>query len=1129
MLYLHRSERADGLLVPLADILAEPLDDPFAAEFICVPTRGIERWISQGLACHLGTSSGNSDGISANIQFPPPGALVAEIVSRASGRDPKTDPWFNGRSLWALLDAIDANMAADWMALVADQINVSEQRGVRNRVSTARYIADLFTRYSELRPEMVQSWARGGAGSSGAEVLPERLAWQPRLWREMRERLGTPSPPEMAAQVCAKIAGGEAELELPERISAFGLTRISASQLKILRAVSVKRDVHLFLLHPSPQMWDAVNILPTLHHGIPARSNDQSRVAALNPLLASWARDTREMQVVLTSGDRQVASQQVASQQDIHHPIPEPSNEKPTLLQRLQADVYANTSPPSSPDANHHDDRPEWDPDTDNSVQVHACHGPGRQVEVLRDVILDLLDSDPTLEPRDVIVMCPDVDTFAPLIHATFGATPQLRVRLADRALNQSNPLLAAVVELLAVIDSQASASQVTSLMGAAPVRERFGFADDDLARIHDWVANSGIRWGLDEAHRDIWHVPGVEANTWRAGLDRILLGVAMADQDLRMVGSVRPLDDVNSNDITLIGYLTEFVTRLATSIESLREPMTLNHGLMCLITSVDALMLAKGRDAWQREELQRIIDELAPEDGEGVGEMRMSFAELRDLLTDQMIGRPTRANFRTGHITVATLMPMRSVPHRVVCLLGLDDGTFPRTSRRSGDDLTQEQPRVGDHDGRGEDRQLLLDALLAATDTLVATYSGRDERSNAVKQPAVPLAELLTVIGQTVKVTGERGVVTEHPLQSFDVRNFIKGSLVARRSFSYDGAAFKGALASTEPKQPAPPFLDGPIAAQLGSDIDLDALVAFVEHPVKAFVSQQLGINLADYDKPLVDKLDISMDGLKEWGAGQHLVEALTSSGTAPVLGEEGLKWYLAEIASGQYPPGDIVVAKMRGLYKPAAVVATATRLTRGKHPGVSMPVRTQLPDDRWVIGSVAGVYDNQLIETTFSRLEKKSPKGLARAKVRISTWVRLLAVAASYPDQQFSARIIGRDVSGQNALMFDLCPPGDPGQELAQIVDLYERNSVMPLPLFADTSHAYVWGDAKGKAEAYVGSSWTSPYGRELEDQDDYHQMVMDPVPTASDLLQDGDFVDCAHQLWDMMLTHEKVVRPS
>ena len=391
---------------------------------------------------------------------------------------------------------------------------------------------------------------------------------------------------------------------------------------------------------------------------------------------------------------------------------------------------------------------------------------------MLRDAILHLLDEDPTLEPRDVIVMCPDIETFAPLIQATFGAgdvfddddelealpadvrPPDLRVRLADRSLRQTNPVLGVVARLLDLVDERLTASQVLDLADQEPVRRRFGLDDDELARIEDWVAASGIRWGLDAQHRAPFKLESLAAGTWRAGLDRLLVGVTMTEDEQRLFDDVLPLDDVDSGAIDLAGRFAELVDRLqrrARRAEPSRRRST--PGPTAIADAADALTTTTERDAWQRAELDRLLGDVGRR-GRPAARARRALApaEVRALLAERLRGRPTRANFRTGHLTICTLMPMRSVPHRVVCLLGMDDGVFPRKSPRDGDDLMLADPHVGERDARTEDRQLLLDALLAATDRLIVTYTGNDERTNLVKPPAVPIGELLDVIDRTVR-----------------------------------------------------------------------------------------------------------------------------------------------------------------------------------------------------------------------------------------------------------------------------------------------------------------------------------------------------------------------------------------
>ncbi len=748
-----------------------------------MPTRGVERWLTQRLSGRLGATPGRADGVCANVEFPFPGRLVGGAVAAASDVDRDDDPWLPERSVWPLLEVVDTCLGEPWLGPLAAHLGGTgaddagdDDAGRRaRRFTTVRHIADLFDRYGVHRPAMLRRWAAGDDTDGEGRALREDAAWQAVLWRQLRQRIASASPAERLDDACAVLGDDGSRCDLPRRLSLFGLTRLPASYLQVLHALAVERDVHLFLLHPSPVLWERVAEAAPRPSGIVRRSEDDTAEVPRNPLLSSWGRDAREMQLVLTAG--------AGPQADHHRPLEAPAA---TLLERIQADVRADRSPPGLPLPGHDDTRPVLGPD-DRSVQVHSCHGQARQVEVLRDAILHVLAEDETLEARDVIVMCPDIETFAPLIHATFGAgagagdvndvedgtdptrsddaghppRPDLRVRLADRSLRQTNPLLGVVSELLALADARLTASQVLDLAGRDPVRRRFRLDDDDLARAEEWVSATGVRWGLDAGHRAPFKLDRLDANTWQwAGLDRVLLGVAMADEGQRLVGGVVPLDDVDSSAIDLAGRLAELLDRLHTALAALAGPQTAPAWAEAIADAADALAATSEADSWQRAQLGRLLDEVVDEATvEGAtSPAELALPEIRALLADRLRGRPTRANFRTGHLTVCTLVPMRSVPHRVVCLLGLDDGVFPRKTARDGDDLILDDPYVGDRDARSEDRQLLLDALLAATDRLVVTYAGRDERTNAERPPAVPVGELLDVVDRTVRTEAEPG-----------------------------------------------------------------------------------------------------------------------------------------------------------------------------------------------------------------------------------------------------------------------------------------------------------------------------------------------------------------------------------
>jgi exodeoxyribonuclease V gamma subunit len=1162
MLTIHRAERADGLVAALGGLLETPLDDPMAAEVVSVPTRGIERWLIQQLSQHLGTTPGRADGVCANVEFPFPGALLTRVVAAVEGFDAEADPWAPERCVWPLLEVVQESLGEPWLATVAAHLGAGgpEPDPARRarRFALARHVADLFDRYGVHRPAMVRAWYAGGDVDASGRPLPPGAAWQAELWRRLRHRLGTGSPAERLEGVCAALAAGRSEVDLPARFSLFGLTRLPPSQVELLKALATHRDVHLFLLHPSPALWDAVAGTGAALSPPGRRAEDLTGELAANTLLASWGRDAREMQlVVLAAGAAGEQHTGVAQA---------PGN----LLRRIQADVHANRPPPGLPLPGGVDDRLAL-ADDDCSVQVHACHGRARQVEVLRDAILHLLADDQTLQPRDVIVMCPDIEEFAPLIQATFGAgeaeagaeagtgdgagdraeagapagrPPRLHVRLADRSIRQTNPVLGVVAELLELAGGRATVSQVLDLAGRDPVRRRFRFDDDELARVKDWVVAAGVRWGLDAAGRIPFGLGGVDANTWRVGLDRVLLGVTMADEDQRLVAGVVPFDDIGSSAIDLAGRFAEFVDRLGCTLEALRAPAPIAHWAAALGAAADGLTdCGRGSD-WQRVQLGQVLDDVVGEatGADGMCEVALSLTELRGLLADRLRGRPTRANFRTGHLTVCTLVPMRSVPHRVVCLLGLDDGVFPRRTTGDGDDLTAADPHVGDRDPRSEDRQLLLDALLAATDCLVITYTGHDERTNAPRPPAVPIGELLDVVDRTARREGSQEparsrVVVHHPLQPFDSRSFTPGAILRDRPWSFDPVALGGARALTLPRVPAPAFLSGPLPARRADPLELEDLVRFVQNPVQSFLRARLGVRLPDPGEEPDESMPVELDGLRTWAVGHRLLEAR-------LAGADPERCARAESARGQLPPGRLgsdLLERVSGIVE--AIVAAAAPFTGAGAPRSTLEVDVQVPGGPRLVGSVGEVIGDVLVAADYSRVAPKH---------RLAAWVRYLALVATHPHRGFRTATIGRARAGARRMCVTTAGvgpfPGDAerrrGAALAQLsllVDLYRRGMQEPLPIYCDTSAAFAAAVADGRdGEGAAQKAWESTYGYDREDKKPEHVLVLGGVRPLREVLEavprddEGPGWDAgeptrfgryARRLWDGLLSGERM----
>ncbi|WP_300681443.1 exodeoxyribonuclease V subunit gamma [Nocardioides sp.] len=1091
VVHLHRAPRTDLLADALGELLAVPPVDPFATEVVVVPARGVERWLSQRLSDRLG--------VCAAVDFRTAPSLIAEILG--TGDD---DPWSPERLTWPLLRAIDEALGESWADVIARHLGagrVGEEADLRQgrRLALARRLARLFLSYAGQRPDLIADWTAGGASDGAGGTVPADLAWQPELWRRLVAEVPVMPPHERHRAVIAHLEEGPAG-DLPDRVSLFGHTRLSASEIELVGALGRHRDVHLWLPHPSAPLWSA--LAQTTASGPIRRAEDRSHEAVHHPLLATLGRDLREVQRSLAVLDLDDA------------PVPGRIEAPDTLLGWLQTDLRDNrVGEPGrvlSPE--------------DRSVQLHAAHGPARQVEVLREVVLGLLADDPTLEPRDVLVMCPDIEAYAPLLEAAFGLgdvigdqghpAHRLRVRLADRSLEQTNPLLGVATTLLELAGGRAGVGEVLDLAHVPAVQRRFGLREEDLDQIATWAGETGIRWGFDAAHRGPFGLDDFAANTWEFGLDRLLTGVALSDDAQAWLDATLPLDDVGSGAIDLAGRLTEFVHRLRAVTDRLVGEHPVTHWLDALTDGVDSLTAVSLDDGWQRGQLARELGRVrAAAEGTEVGALRLP--DVRALLADRLAGRPTRANFRTGSLTVATLVPMRSVPHRVVAVLGLDDGVFPRGGSVDGDDLLARDPLTGERDLRTEDRQLLLDAIGATTETLVVTWTGADIYSGAERPAAVPLGELADALDLTATApdggSAAEFVTTRHPLQPFDLRNLVPGAIVPGQPFTFDRSALVGARAAVGERTPRPALLDGPLPVDVDGDVSLEDLLGFWANPVRGFFKQSLDLALPHEEEALDDGLPVEIDSLTQWGAGDRILGDMLR-GIHPDQARQ------REFRRGVVPPKwlgwrllDDIVGKAR------PIGAEALRLRSG-HEARMVDVDVDLGGGRRLRGTVGDLYADRIIRVHYSRLG---------ATHRLGSWIRLLALAASDEDRAWSALTLGRagGRSGTNVGLSQLGPLDHTAREmLRDLVTLREAGLAEPLPLPLKSSLVYARNRRTGMdhSAAVDKAGWEWRDGRFPGEQSEPAHLrawgAKAPLPDPDRM------AELADRVWSPLLTAEQ-----
>ncbi|GAA5053226.1 exodeoxyribonuclease V subunit gamma [Nocardia callitridis] len=1120
-LHIHRAERADTLVEVLAAQLGVPLADPFAAEVVAVQAKGVQRWLTQRLSTMLGAADG-ADGIAANIEFPSPAALVADALAAADARAPEQDPWDSARAVWTMLRVLDDAVGQPWAGVLARHLGALGANGhgenehrIGRRYATAAHLIALFESYATQRPALITAWADGANTDGAGGAIPEDLAWQPLLWRGLRAAIGTASPAERLTAACTRLRADPGLVALPPRLSLFGVTRLTVDQRAVLSALAEHREIHLWFTHPSPVLWRALAAAA----GAGSRSEDTTAALVRHPLLGALGRDVRELQRGLAG----------LAATDTYHPVTEADTAKPSAAnaETLLAAVHAGIRDDHWP--------PEGGRSADGSIQLHACHGAARQVEVLRDCLLGLFAADETLQPRDVVIMCPEVETYAPLVRAAFGqrgtepvdqATTArhpaqlLRVRLADRGRAVTNPLLAVIGVLLDLADGRVTVTQVLDLAAAEPIRRRCGFDDDDIERLREWAAESGARWGIGQRQRQAFGLADFAQNTLNTAVDRILLGVTAGETDDDWLALALPLADVDSNDVDLAGRFAEFIDRLAVCLRDLRGPRPAHEWATVLARALDLLTDVPRAQEWVRTEARRELA-TATEHADAV-DLRLPDIEV--LLRSRLAASPARANFRTGELTVCGLAPMRAVGHRVVVLLGLDDEVFPRAGGVDGDDVLARDPQAGERDPRSEDRQLLLEAVLAASDRLLVFYSGADPVMGTPRPPAVPVAELLDVLRAQVDPAQMDRVLTRHPLQDFDARNFS-----GARPFSFDTVALEGARAAQQPAVVRAAFLSEPLPPMSQQDVALAELISFVEHPLRAFLWQRLGLRIPEHDDDIADRLPIELDGLAKWELGERLL-------TARLTGADPAALRAAEWRRGTLPPFGFGAAVLDEVEH---TVDRLVRVSKDDYTGTAraVDIAVDLGNGRRLAGTVPEVRGETLVRTTFSRLAPKH---------RISAWVSVLALAVT-EDRSWRAVGTGRGQFGRPAWRSELTAPEPPAALaiLRELVALRDAGMVEPLPIAPTASAAYAERrfrggsveDAVTAAEREFNGGPNGP-GAFGDHTDRHLRFVFGSAPRLDDLMrapaQAGEpgettrFGALARRLWAPMLAAENQGQP-
>ncbi|MFY2737419.1 exodeoxyribonuclease V subunit gamma [Pseudocitrobacter faecalis] len=965
MLRVYHSNRLD-VLEALMEFIVEQqrLDDPFESEMVLVQSTGMAQWLQMTLSQRFG--------IAANIDFPLPASFIWDMFTRVLPDIPGESA-FNKQSMsWKLMTLLPQMLDDD--ALTPLRHYLHDDADKRKLFQLASRVADLYDQYLVYRPQWLTNWEN----DTLVDGLGEAQLWQAPLWKALvahTKALGQPlwHRANLYQRFIDILEQSETRPEgLPSRVFICGISALPPVYLHALQALGKHIDIYVLFTNPCRYYWGDIQDpaflarlqarqrrhfreereLPLFRDAdaAPGLFNDDGEQNVTNPMLASWGKLGRDYIYLLAGLERY---QELEAFVDI-----EPDN----LLHNLQHDVLelknSAIAGRTAQEFAHSGAKRVLKPD-DRSLTVHVCHSPQREVEILHDRLLAMLEADPTLTPRDIIVMVADIDSYSPFIQAVFGSATgerYLPYAISDRRARQAHPAMQAFITLLSLPDSRFVSEDVLALLDVPVLAARFNIDEEGLRYLRQWVNESGIRWGLDDDNVRELDLPATGQHTWRFGLTRMLLGYAMESQQGEWQ-SVLPYDESSGLIAELVGHLASLLMQLNHWRQGLSQDRPLEEWLPVCRDMLNDFFLpdqdTEAALALIEQQWQAIIAQGTQSQYEGMVPLSL----LRDELASRLDQERISQRFLAGPVNICTLMPMRSIPFKVVCLLGMNDGVYPRALPPLGFDLMSQQPVRGDRSRRDDDRYLFLEALMSAGQTLYISYIGRSIQDNSERYPSVLVQELLDYIGQSHCLEGDEAlncdesdkrvkahIMHQHTRMPFDPENFAANE---RQSYAREWLA-----AASQQGEAHSPFIQ-PLAPLEITHLPLEQLQRFWQHPVRAFFQMRLQVNFRSEESEIPDTEPFTLEGLTRYQLNQQLLNTLIEEQDAGLM----YRRYRAAGTLPYGPYGEIAWEVQR-----QEMEALASRVIELREPAQSMEIDLECAGVN-ITGWLAQVQSNGLL----------------------------------------------------------------------------------------------------------------------------------------------------------------------
>lgn len=1080
MFTVYHSNQLDLLKSLLCQLMRlNPLDDPFEPDVVLVQSPGMAQWLRLQVAQEFG--------IAANMEFPLPATFIWNMFTCVLPDIPKQSAFGKEAMTWKLMTLLPAQLDNPLFEPLRHYLqgDLHADENQRKLYQLAARVADLFDQYLVYRPEWIASWERGETVAELADEHP----WQPVLWRELVRLTAELGQPHWhRANLYQKFIQALEQAPtrpqgIPKRLFIFGISALPPVYLSALKALSLHCDVHLMFTNPSRHYWGDIQDPKWVARQWRSHDGDTTRPFLPppnigNPLLASMGKLGRDNFYLLAQLEPNDIEAFVEPQTD-------------NLLHQLQRDILnLDDGTVLMPDAEH----PRHPvAQNDHSIRINACHSPMREVEVLHDHLLHLLQADPDLTPRDILVMVADINRYSPYIQAVFsagaktGASEQVQripFSISDRSASQAHPILQAFLQLLQLPYSRFAAEEILALLEVPALARQFGIDEQGLVLLRLWVEESGIRWGLDDAAVAAEGLPVTGSHTWRFGVERMLLGYAMRT-DSGLFDDQLPYDEVSGLRAALVGQLAALLETLALWRQAFSCAHTPQAWAALLSDFLSQLFVSDTETEPVLALITRQIERLVEQAALARFDAPLSLAVLRDALSAALDNERISQRFLAGQVNFCTLMPMRSIPFKVVCLLGMNDGVYPRSLPPLGFDLMAGRSQRGDRSRRDDDRYLFLEAILSAQQQLYISYVGRSAQDNTPRAPSVLVSELLDYLQQSrILATDAAAIqaacaeaqtssalpqkllqlytdaephlqahlVSEQTLTPFSPRNFMAepkdegGAAPTANAEARSPSSFAGQWLPSASRSgtPAPAFWAQSWQPEAGEcELELDAVRQFYRHPVRAFFRQRLRVSFDAPQAGVPDNEPFGLDGLGRYGINQQLLNIL--------LNQESPEQFFRRLrAEGRLPYGSFGELIWENLL--ADMQALSARIAHERQDTFDWEVELELGDDSAPLqlhGWLQGVQDDGLLRWR---------PGTLNAVDALNLWLEHLVyclVCHQRAVEPGVSRMLGRD---ESQYAFAPLAASEARAHLTRLLEGYQQGLQTPLSLLPKTGWAWL-----------------------------------------------------------------------